>query len=565
MPLDLSTTIGRQTATETLTRFRSETIPTDDRRTRAPSVDFTPTMRNAERPASQADAIRKVLGMAGELQTNLVDLKQTQFAEDEKANALIAAEDSATGNVNKDVYDRSLAYRMVIADGRVHKALATAAPAIAQDITSYVNQHADADPTKGEMPLTLDDVNARFDDHIKALLMDKDGKPIDYGDPHANATLYRAAAQLRGQVMQNAANAIKQQEQDKAMTSISTIATGDLMSGSTTAVEDAIHKAAALGITPDLAKKTMLHTVLNTAMQGKDESVIQKALTSLQSDGKTATWNPEERGVLLQNYSTLHNQFEAERKRDREEASSQNMGKMLPDIMSGNLRITPDAMRVAIAKGPANGGITAEHAEHLMSLQNSVDAKRQSEEANARSRASFAISMQDHAEVVAQRRAHEQFTSIQAGFFTGSMTQPQAIAGLDSMYKQGKLDDKTFVAARQFLMQVPSPSKLVQQHDAVQYERSLKEDLVAVDRWVVARKKGFDTPEQWTVRRGEAAAIFYRTLYSTGDPTAALTGAMQHINAPKPMIEQRVQSASRLTPKLTDFQRTQDRFQPVVP
>lgn len=555
--VNLSTAPGRQTTTETPTRYKSETIPTDARLQRAPQVDIAPSMRNAERPASQADEVRKVLGLSDEAMSNLVDLKQAQFAKSEEQNALVAARDSATGNVNKDVYDRSLAYRMVIADGRVNKAVANAAPNILQSVQTYINQGADADPTKGEMPVTMDDVNRHIDDLVKPLMLDEKGQPIDYGDPHANATLYRAINQLRVQALQSAANQIKQQEQDKAMTAISQVAMGDLSQGKTTAIEEAVHKAAALGIDPALAKKSVLHTVLDAAIQGKDESILQKALTSLQGDGKTSTWNAEERGVLLTNYTTLHNQFEAERLRDAERKSAENMGNLLPDIMSGKSRMTPDTIRALIAKGPANGGITAQDAEHLMSLQNTVDSKKMQQVQFAWSQQQHAWALQEHAYALAQRRASEQMVAVQARFFSGQMTQPQAIASVDQLYRTGQMNNKAYVAARQFLMAMPSPSKLVAQHDGEQFEFSLRDELHRIDQAVAKRTRGYWSPEQWGSVRNNASATFYRQLYATGDPGESLRAALRVAGLKDKWTDSVVQNAHAKTPKLTPFQKSQ--------
>lgn len=551
MALDLSSVQGKQTTTETLTRFKSETVPTDDRRAVAPRADLPVSMRNAARPASQADEVRKILGMTNELGSTIVDYKEAQFAKAEEQNALIAARDSATGNVNKDVYDRSRAYRIVIADGRVHQRIAEAVPQITQDISTFIAAHADADPTKGEVPVSLEDVNARFDDHVKGLLLDKDGKPIDYGDPEANATLYRSINQLRVQVLQNAADTIKQQEQDKALTSIGSIASSELAKGSTTAIEDAIHKAGALGISPDAAKKAMLQTVLSTALDTKDESLLQRALVSLRADGKTSTWNPEERAVLTQNYNTLHNQFEAERTREAEKASATNLGNMLPDIISGKLRLTPDTLRALIAKGPQNGGITAQDAEHAMSLQNTVDARKRADEDAARSRIQFGWAqqnhvwaMQEHARTMANIRAQERFTSIQADFFSGRMTPAQAVAAVDAQFKRGDLDGKAYVAARQFFQQVPSGSKLLSMTDGQQYAFKLNEELTRMGRMSAARAKGYWPPEVWGNAQKEAQATFYRTLYSTSDPQAALTASLKTLRLKDSYIQGVVGAAS---------------------
>lgn len=561
--LDLATAVGRTTADDSPTKYKSQTLPTIGT-PRLPSVELQGSMRTASRVDLQSEELKKVLGMGQQLESTLVDISQKQFAKAEDNNALIAAKDSATGNINKDVYDKSLAYRMVIADGRVHQAITTNAPAITQSMAAFIAQGADADPTKGEKPVTLQDANAHFDTLVHSMMVDEHGQPIDYGDPHANATLYRSINNLRTSTLQTAADTIKAQMQDKAMTSITTVAMGEMSTGSLTAVEDAVHKSAALGIDMDKAKTFILHSVLDAAMQGKDESVVQKALQSMQGDGKTSTWNPTERGTLLTAYSTMHSQFEEQRLRDAERKSATNLGNMLPSVLEGSLRMTPDTIRSLIAKGPNNGGISAQDAGQLMSLQNTVDAKKQSDANAARSQIEFGwaaqnhqFSLQEHARTVSEHNAQDQFQSVQAKFFSGRMTQQQAISGLDGMFKSGSMDNKAYVAARQFLMAVPSPAQLVAKTDAEQFQFKLNQILGEMDKYVAQRKPGALSPEAWAARRNETTGMFYNELYATSDPSRALTRSLNHVNTSSKWVDNVVASAQRLTPKLSKMQQLQ--------
>jgi hypothetical protein len=541
--VDLAQVQGRQTTTDRITNNRPTTIPLDNRLDRMPNVQVTASMRDAARGDGQVQAVQHFLGMLDETKSSMVDLSNRQFADSEKKNAELAAQDSANGTPNADLMQRSDAYRMVIADGRVHRAILDKQATIGQQLTDFLVAGANADPTKGEHPPTLEDANAKFDELIKDVMLDKDGKPIDYGDPQANVTLYRAVAKLREGAMQNAADMIAQQEKSKAMDSIGSMAITEIQAGHPGAVESALQRATSLGIDMKTAKTNIRAAVLDAAIQSKDESIIQKVLFSTQADGKTPTWSAPEKVELQQAYTTFHNQWEHERQVDTEKKGNENMGRMLPLIMSGKLRMTPDMITDLINKGADHGGVNADQAQQLFSMQNAVDAKRQNEVSQARGNIQWAWSQSEHAHTLQQREAERQVLATKAMFLSGEINQPQAIAKLDSAYKSHDIGDEEYVATRSALMQMPSGKALINKTNAGNHFDLLNENLAQADSMVRRGGPNALSPQQWAVNRRKAQADFYSALISTGDPSSALQAALGNVWAHGPAIEAQVQKA----------------------
>jgi hypothetical protein len=535
---DLSQAQGRQTVTDrTVGNIQPSKLALQD-----PAPQLTLSMRDANRGTPEADAVRQALGLIDEAKSNMIDLSQKQFQQSELKNAQVASRDFATGKVDPNALKTSEAYRMVIADGRVHQALTMNANAIHQGVMEALNAGATADPTKGEHPFTLDDANAKFDEMIKPLLLDKDGKPIDYGDPHANVTLYQSVAKLRANVLQQAADTIKTQEQQKAMDAIGNMAITDLSSGKSTAIEDGIAKAKALGIDPTVAKKTLMHSVLDSAMQTKDASLINKVLFSTQSDGSTPTWNPQEKGELMQAYTTFSHQWEAEKRIENERKSNENMGRMFPDILSGKVRLTADAIQALIAKGPENGGISPDQATNLFQMQNAVDSRKQTEIQIARGNQQWAWAQQEHAQAAQAKSATNAVIATKAMFYSGQLTPEQAISQLDTQYRTHQLDDHTYLSTREALMTLPTGKVLVSRSGAQAHLDVLNESFGQAEKWI--GRPGYPSQQQWLATKRQAQAAFYTSLATSNDPDSALANALGTWVVKKDAVQHAVFTAS---------------------
>jgi len=548
--VDLAQVPGRTTAADRLTNNRTTVLPSQ-REDHVPAVQLTANMANAQR-GSDVDQVRRALGIFDDAVGALVDINVAKHGESEKKNAQLAAQDQAIGKPNDQLMKRSDAYRMVIADGRVNQTLAQLTIQARQNVSDALAQHADADPTKGEHPFGLDDANQLVEQLFRGALVDPDGKPIDYGDPAANAKLYRGLAQVREDVMAKAADIIKQQEQTKALRSLSVSVGADAANG-VVSVEENIARAKALGIDPTVARGEFMKQIMATAELTENPEIIQKAAGSQREDG-TPTWSAQERATLLEFYHTKRDYFEAKHDKEARDRSATNIGEAMVQVQSGHLRVTPDYVQTLIDTHQ----IRAEDAHQLFAVQEHQDElarqkvmqARQDQEfrwaqaSNARSAAQFAWSQQEHAFTLRRQQAITQSEALMARAYSSGMGPGQALAQLNAAYAARKIDDSTYNAAREMARGIPDDGDMIAKYGAASHFLKLKEALDNTMTNASRHKPGYFTPQGAQEIVNRATVTFYDTLRQGKGRDEALRRAYHTLNIHNDrFIQQQVLSA----------------------
>ncbi|RVU03489.1 hypothetical protein EOE18_15310 [Novosphingobium umbonatum] len=549
--VNLAQATGRNTAEELKTKFKSETIPTNDRLAQAPKVDTAFSMRNAERPDSQANEIRKVLGMLGDTQTTLAQNSMLKHEASERAAAVQAAGDLVSGNVNAEVSKRSQAYREVIADGRVLQKAQVEFPKWDESVNKLVLAGANADPTKGEHGVTLEDVNAHIDTLAKAMLVDDRGQPIDYGDAHANATLYKAVEKKRGQLLQTATLQIKEQMETKAVAANVAVATLEISeTKNPAAFSNAIAKGTALGIAPEKTKKALAEGALANALATKDASILQIAGSAMDTDGKTPLFDPATRAFLQERYQSLHHTFDLEQREKDERLAHQNMGNIYTEVLAGKRTLSPTDIHDLAVKGPSAGGIRFEDQEMLAGLVHRTEEwklQRLNEARQAvqqhRQDVQWGWAVQAHNKQEAEQRVRDQSFKTLATYFSGQKTPGQLTKELTLDYNRGLLTPEAYSSSINVIKQIPSPAKLVSQNGAQQHLDALNEDLRNMDAVSRQRKPGYWSPEQWATKRPQVITTFFQTLAVTGDANLALTSSLETMNLSSKYAQSRARTA----------------------
>lgn len=506
----------------TVARQRGSSILPDAPLDKAPPIQVAGAMRDGIRE-TQAQQLREVLGITQEATSSLVSLGQHQQQQTETQNAEIAAGDSVNGSVNPDLMQKSLAYRMVIAGGRADAALASAEAEARTNVQQAVQASAYADPTKGDKVFGLEDANHVIEQTFRAHTLDPQGKPIDFGDPSANVRLYQGLAQVREHVLGQAAEAIKGQEQDKALGAISGTVVAGLLKGDSGAIENGIAQAGKLGLDLKAAKSEFLKATLDAAMTSKSVDPITRALNSTKADGST-TWNPTEQASLMEAQMRMRNEFEAQHRQDVENQFHAVAGQAALDVAAGKLRITPDWVKQQVD----GGKVDVQFAEQLLNIQHINDEQKQQQISWGREAATYARSSVLQGMEMQDRMAKRQADSFLASAMASGMNGQQ-IVGKVLTNRAVFGSNEAFLGALQVAKSLPTDASIATQAHADDHLYELNNFLTSADRWRSQQnalgKKGYGE-DAFREKRDGALYSFFSQLRLGATPDQALQAAI---------------------------------------
>jgi hypothetical protein len=503
-------------------RPRGDSILPERREDQVPPVQVAGSMRDGIRE-SQTQQLRETLGIVENATSGLVALHQHQQLQTETKNAEIAAGDTVNGTVNADLMAKSQAYRMVIAGGRADVALSKAEAEARVNVQQAVQASAYADPTKGEQVFGLEDANKIVEDTFRSHTLDKDGHPIDFGDPSANVRLYQGLAQVREHVLGQAAEAIKAQEQGKALDAISNTVVGGLLKGDAAAIENGMKQAGTLGLDPKETKSKLLAATLDAAMTAKSVDPITRALNSTRPDG-TPTWNSQEQASLMEAQMRMRNEFEAQHRQDVENQFHTFAGQAALKVADGSLRITPAFVEQAVKSGQ----VDVQFSEQLLGLQHVHDEQVQQKISWGREAASYARSSVIQGMELESLKAKRQAQSFMGSALASGMSGQQLVGAI--LKNRRQFSSESFVDVLQFAKSLPPDDSYVKQAHAEDHLYELNNFLTASqNRWKVLSAQGAHgvvSEQEMTQKREGALYSFFSQLRLGSSPDAALQSAI---------------------------------------
>lgn len=531
--VDLASERGRVVTQSRVTNNRDTVLPgrrLDQRDDLAVRAD----MRNAYRTDAQVDELRRTLGMVEDATQALVVYDQKKHFEAEKKQAGQARLDDAAGQVNEAAMAKSEAYRITIARSRARKRAAEAGVGLEDAVNALLAKGATADPTKGEMPVDLDDVNALLDERFKPLLFDEQGRPIDYGDPQANVTLYDELNKLREQVNKDAATAIQAQKQSLALSGLGDeleldIAKVDAKTGFVD-VETYVRRAAVLGIPLARAKQWFLQAAVNGATVHEKPEILRRLADSRRSDG-TPTWSPAEEGQLRDAAHREGENLREKTEREAEKKSADTRGKLSVEIRQG-ARLTPQRVEQLIA----TGDLRPQDAELAFAVQNRFDDERREEVVRARQDRQWAWALQENAFQIEQRKHARQQWRMEDTIYSGTAGQisidiakgavspTAARTRIDTAYATGLINNKVAKSLYDATNNMPTDAQLVMSQGAAIWEGELAGILGGAVRNVEPKAVGI-----MTARANASKIVFYQRLRAGDDGRTAFAKALQAI------------------------------------
>lgn len=520
--VDLATVQGRSTFRDRSTQYHDTTLPAQ-RETRVAPVAQTIDLRDAVRGNGQADEVRKVLGLGDQLTQAVVNYTNAKAGKQNLEDANRAVHDQATGTIDPELQKRSEAYSTAISVGRARNLLVTLDPEAKQIVAAKLARGASADPTKGEQPVTLEDVNHALDDYFKQHLVDENGKAIDYGTTAANTFLYQGVAKIRADILQNSMESIRGQEQDKAMSSLDDGLKLNLLHGQPADLEGYMQGAASLGVDPKHAKARLMGTLLAAAHMTENADLLNEAAASRRADG-TPTWGTQEQVQLLESYDTLSRKFEAKHEKEAVEASGKTMGDIALRLREG-FRLTPDYVRGLVDTHQ----LRPEDVNSLYALQDHQDALARQVKEDARSDQRWAMSLQEfawnresHAYEAQNRERADKLTGLMSRLYTSGASAGDGVRVAIAMHTSGELDDKGFAAMMHEVQQMGSDQQAVTRAGGDDYQHILNQVLLDAAQQVVGR----DNQERFARNRAAAVVTFHRQIRKSGRPAEALKAAL---------------------------------------
>jgi hypothetical protein len=520
---DLSKSQGR---TDVQARPRTDSTVPGRRLDQAAPISVAANIRDSQR-GNQAGQLREVLGMVDNATSSLVSLGQHSQMATETANAQVAAGDSVNGSVNPELMQRSTAYRMVIAGGRADSALATAEAEARQNVAQAVQASAYADPTKGDKVFGLEDANHIIEQTFRKHTLDEQGKPIDFGDPSANVRLYQGLSQGREHVLGVAAEAIRTQEQGKALDALSGSVVSGLLHGDTSAIETGMASAGKLGLDMKQTKSSFLSATLDAAMTSKSVDPITRALNSTKADG-SSTWNPTEQASLMEAQMRMRNEFEAQHRREVETQFHHFAGEAALKVADGSLRLTPSFVHEAVE----SGHVDVQFAEQLLNLQHVHDEQKQQAISWGREAASYARTSQIQGMELESLTAKRQAQNFMGSALASGMNGQQLMGAL--IRNRARFSSEAWVDAVTFTKSLPTDQAYVTQAHAEDHLYELNNFLTAADKYRAQQaalgRRGYGE-EAFTQKREGALYSFFSQLRLGANPDEALTKAISSTGA----------------------------------
>lgn len=523
---DLARVPRRETRQKRAGSFRGAYLPEADRQLAA--VKVAADLRNAFRPDG-ADEVRRSLGMVNEVADAYVRLDGQRAEERAHAEAAQAAQDEALGRVVEgELPTRSTAYRTAISWSRVRKRAAELEVAVTPEVEALLAQGANADPTRGDEVVDLEDVNTLLDDRFKALLLDGEGKPVDFGDAAANTYLYDRLNTVRTRINARAAEIIQQQEEQKVLLGLSDEVELDAKEGDLN-VETYVSRAVTLGIAPGVAKETFLTAAVNGARVGENPEVLLTLADSRREDG-TPSWAPAEENQLREAYFTLNTRLEAEREQEAQERSQATVGRLEIEVRQG-LKLNPERVRALIA----SGDLQPEDADVAFAIQDRFDDNQYQQVQRARADIAWRQSQADRAQSLARARRAEAEESVARNLririLSGELSGPAATRAVRHEFGARRLTVASYERLLQEARQVPLDANLAERAGAQSEERTLRR---AVDRgFNYAGTPGHASVARWTNNSERALETFYDRLRQGERPLVALDSAYRALGVPE--------------------------------
>lgn len=227
-------------------------------------------MGSASHGDGGAGELRRVLGMVNEAAGNVAGQIDNKFASDEQANAGRGAVDQATGHVDHELEQRSVAYRKAVELGREQTAFPTAVEKFRSDLSTTLEHQTSAD-----LVARRTEADQHIDDFLRSYAMDPETGELRSGltTPDAQRWLSGAMSEYRQRLTSGAHERIDERFKGEALTNVSDLLGTQLDAG-------VVDVEALRKILPPIVSDDELRGTILTTFQGKAEQ--------LKADGRYA-------------------------------------------------------------------------------------------------------------------------------------------------------------------------------------------------------------------------------------------------------------------------------------
>ncbi|MFN3582777.1 hypothetical protein [Phenylobacterium sp.] len=499
---NLATLGGRTTAQSRITNNRDAVLPTR-RLDQAPELRNRMQMRDGFRADGEVDAVRRVLGMVDSAVDKYADYDNQRFLKRERENAGQAVADEAMGKADEQKMSTSTAYRTAIAMSRARKRAAEVELMLKPEIEDLLSRGADADPTRGEQPVDLEDVNELIERRFRSVLLDDEGRPVDFGDPAANMEAYSQLERLRPQLLNSAQEIIRAQEAEKVIRGF-----GDELELQA-AKEGRIDVESFMGRLPpgvdrNKARAALLDSAVNAAEQLEDPDLLLSVANSRRADG-TPTWTPQQEGRLRDEARRI----EQVREQREEERSKETLGLLSVELRSGK-KLDPSRVSQLISEGK----LRPEDAELAFAIQERIEDNAWEDLQRSRANVRWGWEVADRAQAQRERAIGTAGSAaamqLKADIVGGNVTPSEAHRRAAQLFAAGKINLKTFEHLADEARKIPTNAKAVQNAGAAIWEQQLIRDLTRSGR--LAGKPGHASVAKYNLLAATVKEAFYRGL-----------------------------------------------------
>lgn len=511
---DVSKLGGRTTAQARITNNRDAILPTR-RLDQAPDLRNREEMRNARRGDGELDAIRRTLGLVDDAKDAFIERSNREFEVKAAEDAGKGRADAAMGTVDEKKMATSDAYRTAISMSRARKKAAEIEMILKPEIEDLLARGADADPTKGEQPVDLEDVNDLIERRFRSLVLDDQGKPIDFGDPAANMEVYSSLERMRPELLTRSQEIIRAQESDKVIRGFGDELETTVLRDGSVDVESFMARLPP-GVDRNKARAALLDSVVNAATQAEDPDVLLRAANSRRADG-TPTWTPQQEGRLRDEAQRVEGLAD----RKLQETSQETLGSLSVEVRSGK-RLDPSKVSQLIA----DKKLRPQDAELAFAIQERVEDERWEDVQRARQNISWNQSQADRARNLREERADT--VGAQAGaallrakIASGEVSAGAAMREATTLFATGSITLKTYEFLADEAKKIPTNDKAVKTAGAAAYETELNRFIRLVDRNRRDGKPGRASVDEFNLNTAKAREAFYSALRRGEEPASA--------------------------------------------
>ncbi|MFN3573627.1 MAG: hypothetical protein ACK4TR_08880 [Phenylobacterium sp.] len=499
----------RATAQGRITNNRDAVLPTR-RMTEAPELRNRLQMRDAFRADPEVDAVRRALGMVNDAVEGLSAVQNEEFIARERSNAGQASADAAMDRVDEEKMATSTAYRTAIAMSRARRKAAEVEMILKPEIAEFLSSRVDADPTKGEAPADLEDVNELIERRFRSLLLDEQGNPIDFGDPAANLEVYGALERMRPALLNAAQETIRAQEADRVIRGFADELELQAAKEGRIDVESFMGRLPP-GVDRNKARAALLESAVNAAEQLEDPDLLVALADSRRADG-TGSWTPQQEGQLRD----AARRVEAIIERNRAERSQETLGELSVQLRMGK-RLNP----AEVAEMISTGRLRPQDAELAFSIQERIDDDAWEDLQRARTVSSWTQPSGGGMTTGGSAAAMQ----LRADIIGGNLTPGQAHRMAGELYAQGAINLKTYESLADEARKIPTNAKAVQNAGAAIYEQQLIRSFNRTARQR-AGQPGYASVETFNLRRATAMQAFYSALRQGAEGPEAYARAL---------------------------------------